>query len=292
LPALRQTETTPGVRMSDRAFKGVWICAAIWTRQDLSWVEKALLAEIDSLVSDETPCYASNEHLARRVNVSVSRVNDMLAHLQKMGFLFRVQYDGRITQRVVSPDYSSNPETAKRWSNGIGKQRSLPKTGSQSSQKQEVRLPKARKPECLKTGSEVSRIQEGGVPKNGSRYIDRIPEENTIRENQPTTPKSDTESAVTGNGSSSLARELAQEYRLSKKQRQLVSDFCESLGEAYVSEKAEIVRAQPRRNATGALMAALRDDWQPPIEADRKAADKQVRLDAAQALARTRNWTW
>jgi len=53
--------------MGERAFKGVWICAAIWTHPDLSWVEKALLAEIDSLVSDEAPCYASNEHLASRV---------------------------------------------------------------------------------------------------------------------------------------------------------------------------------------------------------------------------------
>jgi hypothetical protein len=40
----------------DRAFKGVWICAAVWTNHDLSWIEKALIAEIDSLVRDEAPC--------------------------------------------------------------------------------------------------------------------------------------------------------------------------------------------------------------------------------------------
>ena len=101
--SLTQRERRARVGMGERAFKGVWICAAIWTHPDLSWVEKALLAEIDSLVSDEAPCYASNEHLASRVNVSVSRVNDMLAHLQKVGFLVRVQYDGRTTHRVVGP---------------------------------------------------------------------------------------------------------------------------------------------------------------------------------------------
>jgi hypothetical protein len=59
----------------------------------------------------------------------------------------------------------------------------------------------------------------------------------------------------------SLSLELANEYGLSKKQSQLVTEYCQSLGEKYVRSKAEIVRAQPRRNAAGALLAALRDDW-------------------------------
>jgi hypothetical protein len=294
LRSLTQGERRARVGMSERAFKGVWICAAIWTHPDLSWVEKALLAEIDSLVSDEAPCYASNEHLASRVNVSVSRVNDMLAHLQKAGFLVRVQYDGRTTHRVVGPDYSSNPETAKRWGNRIGKHAGLPKAGSRSSQKQEIRFPKKRKPEFPKTGDQTLRTQEAGVPENKNRYIERISEESTIGENPLTTTKSNSEAVGTADGSSSfsLAHELAEEYGLSKKQRQIVSEYCESLGEAYVRGKAKIVRAQPCRNAAGALLAALRDDWQPPVQPNNKAPDKQTPLDAPEALARTRGWTW
>jgi hypothetical protein len=62
-----------------------------------------------------------------------------------------------------------------------------------------------------------------------------------------------------------LIDELAREYGLSQTQRKVLCEFSDSRGEEYVREKAKIVRAQPRRNAAGALMAALRDDWQPPV---------------------------
>jgi hypothetical protein len=90
----------------------------------------------------------------------------------------------------------------------------------------------------------------------------------------------------------SLADELVSEYRLSHKQRKIVTEYCESFGEQYVRSKAEIVQTQPRHNAAGALMAALRDDWQPPIPPNREAANQQARLDASQSLARQRGWEW
>jgi hypothetical protein len=63
----------------------------------------------------------------------------------------------------------------------------------------------------------------------------------------------------------SLVESLVQEFGLSTKQRQAVSKHFDSQGEDYVRSKAEIVRSQPRRNSAGALLAALRDDWQPPV---------------------------
>jgi hypothetical protein len=42
-----------------RAFKGVWICAAIFLDEKLTPAEKILLAEIDSLTTDEQGYYAS-----------------------------------------------------------------------------------------------------------------------------------------------------------------------------------------------------------------------------------------
>jgi hypothetical protein len=65
--------------------------------------------------------------------------------------------------------------------------------------------------------------------------------------------------------SPALVDQLVREYGLSGKQRQAVSEYRDSRGEEYVRSKAAIVRAQPRRNAAGALLAALRDDWQPTV---------------------------
>jgi hypothetical protein len=274
--------------LCDRAFKGVWICAAVWTNPDLSWIEKALLAEIDSLVRDEAPCYASNDHLAKRIGVSVSRTNDMLARLQKAGFLIRVQYDGRTTHRVVNSEYSSNPETAKRWIS----QRHIGTPARKVSHKRERRASENRKSGFLFSGNLTSEDQETRVPNNKSVYIKRIPEETPTLETTTTTQlKSDNEKAAAneateesssrrffeGEGSSgalhdrnggrgaedesALVESLVREFGLSNKQRQAVSEYCNSRGEEYVRSKADIVRSRPRRNCAGALLTALRDDW-------------------------------
>jgi hypothetical protein len=42
-----------------RGFKGVWLCAAIYESQELSAVEKLLLAEIDALTTELDACYAT-----------------------------------------------------------------------------------------------------------------------------------------------------------------------------------------------------------------------------------------
>ena len=90
----------------------------------------------------------------------------------------------------------------------------------------------------------------------------------------------------------SLVDELVSEYGLSHKQRKIVTEYCESFGEQYVRSKAEIVQAQPRQNAAGALLAALRDDWQPPVQPNHEAPNQQARLDASRTLARQRGWEW
>ena len=66
-----------------RAFKGVWICAAIFLDEKLTPAEKMLLAEIDSLTTDEHGCYASNAHFAKRLGVTESRVNHVVARLTR-----------------------------------------------------------------------------------------------------------------------------------------------------------------------------------------------------------------
>jgi hypothetical protein len=82
------------------------------------------------------------------------------------------------------------------------------------------------------------------------------------------------------------------EYGLSKKQRQTVDEYCASLGHAYVRRKVEIVKSQPRRNAAGALLAALRDDWQPSIQFKTGCVGWTTRLEASRELAKRMGWEW
>jgi hypothetical protein len=88
-----------------------------------------------------------------------------------------------------------------------------------------------------------------------------------------------------------VALELGREFRLTGKQRQTVTEYCESHGQAYVLGKAQIVRSAPRKNAAGTLLGALREDWQPPVETG-KRADKAARLAASRAMAARMGWEW
>jgi hypothetical protein len=94
--------------------------------------------------------------------------------------------------------------------------------------------------------------------------------------------------------SSSLALvdKLVRDFGLSLTQRQIVAARCESDGEEYVRKKAEIVRGQPRRNAAGALLAALRDDWKSSVGSGGEVSDKQTRMEASRALAQRMGWVW
>jgi DNA-binding MarR family transcriptional regulator len=73
-----------------RGFKGVWLCAAIYESQELSPVEKLLLAEIDALTTDLNACYASNSHLATRLGITVTRVDHLIGKLTRLGYIVRV----------------------------------------------------------------------------------------------------------------------------------------------------------------------------------------------------------
>jgi hypothetical protein len=60
-----------------------------------------------------------------------------------------------------------------------------------------------------------------------------------------------------------VALELGREFRLTGKQRQTVTEYCESHGQAYVLGKAEIVRSAPRKNAAGASLGAQGSEQEP-----------------------------
>jgi hypothetical protein len=163
--------------------------------------------------------------------------------------------------------------------------------------------------------------RQGGTVKNSrATYINKIPDENTSLETTTTcnsdsnnqngsggeaTEASSSRRFLDGDKSSgpqsdpaaknpaaALVDQLVREYGLSKKQRQTVEEYSTSLGLEYVRRKVEVVKSQPRRNAAGALLAALHDDWQPSIQFKTDAVDGATRLEASRELAKRMGWEW
>ena len=93
----------------ERQFKGIWFCAELWSTRELSWSEKALVAEIDSLSGHGEPCSAGSDYLADRLGLSFARVQHMLGELTNLGYLIRLAFDGRQILRCVHPGISGNP---------------------------------------------------------------------------------------------------------------------------------------------------------------------------------------
>jgi hypothetical protein len=93
-----------------RDFKGVWIPKEIWLDTNLTWMQRLLLVEIDSLDSADH-CFASNAHFAQHLQLSKSRISDLVSSLEQDGYIqCSLNYQGKqvikrtitITNKVVS----------------------------------------------------------------------------------------------------------------------------------------------------------------------------------------------
>jgi hypothetical protein len=87
----------------NRDFKGVWIPKDIWLDENLTWMEKLLLVEIDSLDA-EKGCYASNDYFAKFFQLSKSRISDLVGQLVAKGYITTFfLYEGKqIKRREIS----------------------------------------------------------------------------------------------------------------------------------------------------------------------------------------------
>ena len=70
----------------NRHFKGVWMPKEIYLHPDLSWTEKILLIEIQSLQGEEG-CFASNQYLAEFLGTSEKTVMNTISKLKGMGYI-------------------------------------------------------------------------------------------------------------------------------------------------------------------------------------------------------------
>ncbi len=91
--------------MSDpkRVFKGVWIPAEIWLNPTLTWMEKCLYAEINSLDDPEDGCTASNDYLGKMLGTSGARIANSISTLRAGGYVTTASFDGRTRVLRVNP---------------------------------------------------------------------------------------------------------------------------------------------------------------------------------------------
>lgn len=88
-----------------RDFKGVWIPKHIWLDGRLNALEKAILAEIDSLDMGESGCFASNKYIAEFCQCSETKVSTAISKLADLGCLQVVSFNGR--QRILKSSLSN-----------------------------------------------------------------------------------------------------------------------------------------------------------------------------------------
>ena len=88
----------------NRDFKGVWIPKDVWLDHNLTWMEKLLLVEIDSLDA-EKGCFASNGYFGEFFNLSASRISEMISSLVNKGYITTfLLYEGKqVKQRILTP---------------------------------------------------------------------------------------------------------------------------------------------------------------------------------------------
>ena len=79
----------------NRDFKGVWIPKEVWLDKRLNALEKIILAEIDSLDSEERGCWASNKYIADFCQCSESKVSKSITKLIELGYIYLQSFDGR-----------------------------------------------------------------------------------------------------------------------------------------------------------------------------------------------------
>lgn len=101
-----------------RAFRGIWIPAEVWLSQEMTLQEKVMLVEINSLQHPDRGCFKSNRALSEFFSLSISRVSEIIASLDRKG-LVRVDLirDGRqvVERRIFMTHPFDVPENLKSY---------------------------------------------------------------------------------------------------------------------------------------------------------------------------------
>lgn len=79
----------------ERDFKGIYIPKEVWLDEQLTPLEKFILADISSL-DGESGCSASNEYLAKFCQCSVTKVSNAINKLIKLNYLYVESFNGKV----------------------------------------------------------------------------------------------------------------------------------------------------------------------------------------------------
>ena len=102
--------------MENRNFKGIWIPKEIWLAEELSAIDKIILAEIDSL-DNENHCTAGNEYFAKFCQCSEVTVSRSIAKLIELGYITKISFDGRIRKLKSNCTYRVIKTTTQSYQN-------------------------------------------------------------------------------------------------------------------------------------------------------------------------------
>jgi hypothetical protein len=96
--------------LENRNFQGVFIPASLYLNKSLTWVEKILIVEIDSLDKEvdgkRIGCYASSKYLALFLQISEGRCANIISNLRSRNIIIdRKKYDGK--NRYIGIDFSA-----------------------------------------------------------------------------------------------------------------------------------------------------------------------------------------
>src|ERR1700751_4032444 len=204
--------------------------------------ELLVLLALADWANDEGDCWPTISALATKARLSERAVQQILGRLTATGRIRRIQGGGRgrANRYQVVTARNGASETV----NAIHRK-----------QNTELETPKEIHPSGAKRVNLTTQNGECGAPHTS----------NTRQNNRTTTTNSDTVSPDEEGCSSSLVEDLRLSLGLSKSQCSTVAGYVLSHGREYVQAKAQIVQSKSIRNRAGALLATLRDDWQPAI---------------------------
>jgi len=83
-----------GESMEDN-FQGIYISDKIIADRRLNWTEKILLEEIKRLDKENNGCPANNTYLAKHLQITESRISQIISKLKKLKYIKQESFDGR-----------------------------------------------------------------------------------------------------------------------------------------------------------------------------------------------------
>lgn len=178
--------------LQDRTFRGIWIPAEIWLRDDIGIAEKCLWGEINSLSGKEDEgCYASNDYFAEFFQLKTSRIKAILKNLRDKGLVKTASFDGRkrflhavflqadgqdtgyLTARILAP--SSNRNSPGHININYNKvDNKDPNTKVKVPKKQVPKKPYGPDGVVLLTDSELEKLHAKLTVAGTNRYIEKL----------------------------------------------------------------------------------------------------------------------